>query len=215
MTSNMGRLAVVASLAALAVASSPTSAIAAPIATTGDAPVAVKQMSLLRSATHPVADAAAFEAQFESSHRGWSKTSWSSNNVATSRRASGASETAISATGWSCTLYQGPVTMPNGVSGSLRAETDQICSGSFGVQQTRGKLQRSSWSGFRDYSSLVYGTQTTSHYITSYWGVDCGGPNQGKYDYRFISQGFNSASGWTTNWSVYGGSQSQRFSCGT
>jgi hypothetical protein len=105
--------------------------------------------------------------------------------------------------------------LPYGVNGNLSAETDQVCSGAFGVQQTQAKMQRSSWSGYRDYSSLTYSSVTSSQFLTTYWTVDCGGPNQGTYDYREIAQGYNTASGWTTTWATYGGSQSQRFACGT
>ena len=69
-------------------------------------------------------------------HPGWTRLTWGSST-------SPAATNTSAAAAWSCSLYVGPVTLPNGVNGNLQAETDQVCSGAFGKQQTRADFARS------------------------------------------------------------------------
>lgn len=153
-----------------------------------------------------------FEANFAQTHPGWTKMTWGGTATGS---ATNAALPAVPAANWSCSLYVGPVTLPNGVNGNLQAETDQTCSGAFGKQQTRADFARSSWSGYRLYASTVYSGQTTSTFLTTTFTVDCGGGGQGTYNYRLEAQGYAVPSGWTSTTASYGGSQPQRFPCGT
>lgn len=147
-------------------------------------------------------------------HPGWTKMTWGGSSALAA--ASGAKSAAVAkASTWSCSLYVGPVTLPNGVNGNLQAETDQVCSGAFGKQQTKADFARSSWTGYRLYASTSYSGQTVSTFLTTTFSVSCGGPKQGTYDYRLEAHGYAVPSGWTSTAASYGGSQKQRFACGT
>jgi hypothetical protein len=136
----------------------------------------------------------------------WGKITWS-------KQVAGATANSP-ATAVACSLYVGPVTLPNGLLGALETETVQTCSGPFGVQQTQTRMQRSSWSGWRWYSATGYSETTASIYLYTNWEVDCGGYGQGTYDYRELAKGYATALGWS-GYAYYAGSQSQRFACGT
>lgn len=138
------------------------------------------------------------------SHPGWGKVTW------TKPATGGVSPAAAAA----CTLIVGPVTLPNGVNGNLEATTDQYCSGPFGVQQTEAHFDRSSWSGWRLYANNYTSGLTSNTFLTTTFVVDCGGGGQGTYDYRLVARGYATALGWS-GWATYGGSQKQRFACGT
>jgi hypothetical protein len=148
-------------------------------------------------------------------HPGWTKMTWG-GSAATPVAASGAHPAAVAkASTWSCSLYVGPVTLPHGVDGTLQAVTDQVCSGAFGKQQTKADFARSSWTGYRLYASTSYSGQTVSTFLTTTFQVSCGGAKQGTYDYRLEAHGYAVPSGWTKTAASYGGSQKQRFACGT
>jgi hypothetical protein len=71
----------------------------------------------------------------------WGKITWST-------QVAGATANSP-ATAVACSLYVGPVTLPNGLFGALEAETVQTCSGPFGVQ---GYSTALGWSGYAYYS---------------------------------------------------------------
>lgn len=144
-------------------------------------------------------------------HPGWTRMTWGG-----SAAKSGAQLAAVAKPQtWSCSLYVGPVTLPHGVNGNLQAETDQVCSGAFGKQQTKADFARSSWTGYRLYASTSYSGQTVSTFLTTTYTVSCGGSKQGTYDYRLEAHGYAVPSGWTKTAASYGGPQKQRFACGT
>jgi hypothetical protein len=115
-----------------------------------------------------------------------------------------------SAADWVCTVTVGGTFPTNGVNGDLDGDATQFCSGSFGQQWLSGQFQRSSWSGWRTYSSWTDSQPTTASWIDVTFSVPCGGPGQGTYDYRLVAQGHG---GGLTGPETYG--TSLRIACGT
>lgn len=141
---------------------------------------------------------------------GWGHISWSSATSGATTRVPNKATAA-----WHCDLYVGPVTLPNGTDGDLKAETLVNCSGAFGIQQTRAHFDRSSGSGYRLYANTSTGPATRNTFQDTLYAVSCGGSGLGTYDYRLVAQGYTTAGGWTSGSAVYGGSAKQRFACGT
>lgn len=134
---------------------------------------------------------------------GWTEISW------------GSDAKAAPAASWHSSLAVGPVTLPYGVNSTLQATTHQMCTGAFGVQQTKAGFWRSSWSGYRRYGDDTYSQLTRDGGLITTYTVTCGGGGQGTYDYQLEAKGYTTAGGWSSSTATYGGSQSQRFACGT
>lgn len=115
------------------------------------------------------------------------------------------------ARGFVCSLYVGTTILRGG---ELEAGTSQTCTGAFLEQWTASQFERSSWTGYRDYSGVSVSDTTYNEVNDLTWTVGCG--NGGTYDYRLVgipwatsSEDGNDVAGPR----VYG--NSGRHSCGT
>lgn len=100
-----------------------------------------------------------------------------------------------------------------GASNSLYADVDQRCSGSFVNHWVSAKFERSSWSGWRDYTVWANSSSTSQPRMVWTFSIGCGAG--GTYDYRLNTRGYARSTDGTTvsGGEVYGGSY--RRGCGT
>jgi hypothetical protein len=115
------------------------------------------------------------------------------------------------ATGFLCTLWVGK-TVRSG--GELKAGTEQTCTGAFLDQWTAGQFDRSSWTGWRTYSSVSTSPSSYNEVNDITFTTGCG--SGGTYDYSLtaIPWATSSETGATVNGPLERGA-SGRHTCGT
>lgn len=109
-----------------------------------------------------------------------------------------------------CTLL---VDTADKVGGTLRSATLVTCVGDpAGGIQTQANFRRSSWSGYRDYSSVGTSSLTASQTQDVPWVVTCGLGTAGTYDYVLRARGVTGTYG-ASAW--FSSTTANRYACGT
>lgn len=94
---------------------------------------------------------------------------------------------APAAVGYVCSLYVRQAVVPKTASGNIDGETAETCTGAFAWHETTGWVERSSWSGYRQYSQTYTTPKTTYQENDREWFVQCGTGRAGTYDYHWVA----------------------------
>ena len=95
--------------------------------------------------------------------------------------------------------------------GRFNWSSTHSCSGAYGLVTHQSRLLRSSWSGWRAYSSWGNQGPTSSANITYYWSIHCSGG--GTYDYKGGARVYASGIGQWSGESI--SNNQERRPCGT
>lgn len=74
-------------------------------------------------------------------------------------------------------------------------ETIQVCSGGFGQQKVTSWMERSSWSGYRNYGLTGSTSLTNNSFLNTWWTLGCNSTG-GYYDYKAFAQGYATGIGY-------------------